>query len=256
MPILRNRSTPQPPSLAYGGSTQGLRLPADSETEFPLTVPANGVVEFGMMRHGDDGSALRGEVAVRSPERGEEVFFSEQSVDQSTTWRADLSQWAGEQVNVVFRTVGGQLGDGVTWTQPALYGEIGAMNVRSNVVLIVIDTLRADHLGAYGGDVETPNMDALAQRGVLFEHAYSHIPITVPSHSSMFTSLIPTEHATPEQREHSGGASLDSGRVDARVLSQHHRVSQSRRARERVRCGAGLRAVPRRFRVGLVEISG
>ena len=184
------------PSLAYGGSTQGLRLPADSETEFPLTVPANGIVEFGMMRHGDDGSAVRGEVAVRSPERGEEVFFSEQSVDESTTWRADLSQWAGEQVNLAFRTIGGQRGDGVTWTQPALYGEIAAMNVRSNVVLIVIDTLRADHLAAYGGEIETPNMDALAQRGVLFEHAYSHIPITVPSHSSMFTSLIPTEHAT------------------------------------------------------------
>ena len=187
---------PATPSLAYGGSTQGLRLPADSETEFPLMVPANGIVEFGMVRHGNDGSALRGEVAVRSPERGDEVFFSEHSVDETTTWRADLSQWTGEQVNLVFRTIGGQPGDGVTWTQPALYGEIAAMNVRSNVVLIVIDTLRADHLGAYGGEVETPNMDALAQRGVLFEHAYSHVPITVPSHSSMFTSLIPTEHAT------------------------------------------------------------
>ena len=186
---------PVSPVLTYAGSTEGLRLPADSETDFPLMVPANGVVEFGMIRHGDDGSTLRGEVAVRSPERGEEVFFSEQSVDESTTWRADLSQWAGAQVNLVFRTIGGQPGDGVTWTQPALYGEIAAMNVRSNVVLIVIDTLRADHLGAYGGEIETPNMDALARRGVLFEHAYSHVPITVPSHSSMFTSLIPTEHA-------------------------------------------------------------
>ena len=182
-------------SLAYGATAQGLRLPADSETEFQLTVPTSGIVDFGMIRHGDDGSAWRGEVAVRSPDRGEEVFFSERSADDSTTWRADLAQWAGEQVTLVFRTVGGQAGDGVTWIQPTLHGEIAAMNVRSNVVLIVIDTLRADHLGAYGGEGETPNMDALAERGVVFEHAYSHVPITVPSHSSMFTSLLPTEHA-------------------------------------------------------------
>ena len=182
-------------ALAYGATTQGLRLPTDSETEFSLTVPANGIVEFGMIRHGDDGSALRGEVAVRSPERGEEIFFSERSGDESTIWRADLAQWAGEPVGLVFRTVGGQAGEGVTWTQPALHGEIAVMNVRSNVVLIVIDTLRADYLGAYGSEVNTPNMDGLAERGVLFAHAYSHVPITVPSHSSMFTSLIPTEHA-------------------------------------------------------------
>ena len=188
--------TPATPSLAYSATAQGLRLPTDSETEFPLTVPANGLVEFGMIRHGgDDGSALRGEVAVRGLDGQEEVFFTERSGDESTTWRADLSQWAGEQVNLVFRAVGGQADDGVTWVRPALHGEVAAMNVRSNVVLIVIDTLRADYLGAYGSEVETPNMDALAQRGVLFEHAYSHVPITVPSHSSMFTSLIPTEHA-------------------------------------------------------------
>ena len=184
-----------PPALAYGPTPQGLRLPTDSETAFPLTVPANGVVEFGMVRHGDDGSTLRGEMALRSPERGEEIFFSERSGDESTTWRADLAQWSGEEANLVFRAVGGNAGEGVTWIQPALHGEIGAMNIRSNVVLIVVDTLRADYLGAYGGEVETPNMDALAERGVLFEHAYSHVPITVPSHSSMFTSLIPTEHA-------------------------------------------------------------
>jgi len=186
---------PATPVLTYVSTPQTLRLPADSETEFPLTVPTNGIVEFGMIRDGDDRSALRGEVAVRSPQRGEEVFFSDSSGDESTIWRADLAQWAGEPVNLVFRGVGGQPGDGVTWIQPSLHGEIAEMNVRSDVLLIVIDTLRADYLGAYGSEAKTPNMDSLAQRGILFERAYSHVPITVPSHSSMFTSLIPTEHA-------------------------------------------------------------
>ncbi len=63
------------------------------------------------------------------------------------------------------------------------------------VVLISIDTLRADRLPAYGYDqVETPAIDALRRDAVLFENAYSHIPLTLPSHSSLFTGLLPAEH--------------------------------------------------------------
>jgi arylsulfatase A-like enzyme len=61
-------------------------------------------------------------------------------------------------------------------------------------LLIVIDTLRADYLGCYGGDAETPNIDALAAAGVTFTNAHSHIPITGPSHSSIFTSKLPSQH--------------------------------------------------------------
>jgi arylsulfatase A-like enzyme len=64
----------------------------------------------------------------------------------------------------------------------------------ASVLLITIDTLRADHLGVYGADLSTPNLDALAARGVRFTNARSHIPITGPSHSSLFTSLLPMEH--------------------------------------------------------------
>lgn len=63
-----------------------------------------------------------------------------------------------------------------------------------NVLLIVVDTLRADYVGVYGADVSTPNIDRLAARGVTFSHAYSHIPITGPSHSTLFSSLLPPEH--------------------------------------------------------------
>ena len=63
-----------------------------------------------------------------------------------------------------------------------------------NIVLIDIDTLRADHVGAYGFDLaKTPAFDSLAQQGWLFENAYSHIPITMPSHSGLFTSKLPSE---------------------------------------------------------------
>ena len=64
-----------------------------------------------------------------------------------------------------------------------------------NVVLISIDTCRADHLGCYGYSYNTsPNIDRLASEGILFEQAVSPVPITLPSHSSMLTGMDPLYH--------------------------------------------------------------
>lgn len=70
---------------------------------------------------------------------------------------------------------------------------------RPNVVLVTIDTLRADHLGAYGNPtVRTPHLDRLASEGVLFEHAFSQTHITVPSHLSIMSSLPTVEHGVTD----------------------------------------------------------
>jgi len=64
-----------------------------------------------------------------------------------------------------------------------------------NLVLVTIDTLRADRLGCYGNsNIETPNLDRIARRGVLFENAVTHTPLTAPSHACIFTGLYPTVH--------------------------------------------------------------
>lgn len=64
-----------------------------------------------------------------------------------------------------------------------------------NVIIIAVDTLRADHLGCYGYSRDTsPNIDDLAARGVLCERCISPAPWTLPSFSSVFTSLYPTQH--------------------------------------------------------------
>lgn len=64
-----------------------------------------------------------------------------------------------------------------------------------NIFLISIDTLRADHMGCYGYHRDTtPNIDRLARKGVLFQNAFSVSSWTVPSHMSMFTSLLPSNH--------------------------------------------------------------
>jgi choline-sulfatase len=63
------------------------------------------------------------------------------------------------------------------------------------VVLISIDTLRSDHLPAYGyRGVETPHLDRLRKDAILYRTAYSHCPMTLPSHLSMLTGLLPPEH--------------------------------------------------------------
>jgi arylsulfatase A-like enzyme len=68
-----------------------------------------------------------------------------------------------------------------------------------NVVLIVIDTLRSDHLGCYGYERNTtPNIDRLAEKSALFERSYSHCSWTMPSIASMFTSLHPRDHGVAE----------------------------------------------------------
>lgn len=66
---------------------------------------------------------------------------------------------------------------------------------KAPVVLISIDTLRSDRLPIYGySEVETPNIDALRADGVLCASVYSHCPMTLPSHISILTGLLPTEH--------------------------------------------------------------
>jgi arylsulfatase A-like enzyme/Tfp pilus assembly protein PilF len=61
-----------------------------------------------------------------------------------------------------------------------------------NVVLITIDTLRADHVGCYGyKPIKTPNIDGLAADGARFERAFAVVPVTLPSHSSMLTGTYP-----------------------------------------------------------------
>lgn len=64
-----------------------------------------------------------------------------------------------------------------------------------NVLLVTFDTTRADRIGAYGrASARTPNVDALARDGVVFENTYSSVPLTAPSHSTILTGKLPLAH--------------------------------------------------------------
>ena len=124
-----------------------------------------------------------------------------------TIWLFPRTNWSIKDVN---RT--GTVG------KNAHQADITAKDVR-HVVLISIDTCRADHLGCYGYSRKTsPNIDTLAAESVLFNHAVAPVPITLPSHSSMLTGTIPPYHKVRDNSSYR----LDSANVTlAEILKEN-----------------------------------
>ena len=91
-------------------------------------------------------------------------------------------------------------GAAVYWQSRAPRFELHA-DPDQNVLLVTIDTLRADALSSYGGPAQTPNLDRLAQHGARFTFAHSHAVVTLPSHTSILSGLLPYEHGI---RDNSG----------------------------------------------------
>lgn len=79
-----------------------------------------------------------------------------------------------------------------------------------NVVIVTGDTIRADRLPAYGYErLETPHLDRMVREGVLFEHAQTVVPLTLPAHSSLFTGTYPLHHGVRDN----GGYYLEDDQV-------------------------------------------
>ena len=92
-----------------------------------------------------------------------------------------------------------------------------------NVVVITIDTLRADHLGCYGyKQIRTPNIDALAAESARFERAYTPVPVTLPAHTAIFTGTYPTLSG---MHDFSGNKLNPAQPTLASVLKQHGYVT-------------------------------
>jgi choline-sulfatase len=85
-----------------------------------------------------------------------------------------------------------------------------------SLVLVTLDTVRADHVGAYGArNAITPTIDAMAQSGVRFDRAYTDVPLTTPAHASILTGLHPPRHGV---RTNGGTALRDDVTTLAEVL--------------------------------------
>ena len=112
--------------------------------------------------------------------------------------------------------------------RPALLAEPDRANAADsgspNVLFVVLDTTSARHLGTYGYHRATsPQLDALAEEGVVFENAFSAAPWTLPSHCSMFTGLLPNSHGTGWTRPR-----LPDGMADVEDLVNYnvHTISE------------------------------
>lgn len=125
---------------------------------------------------------------------------------------------------------------GVTFFAPAAVSQ----EVRPNLVLITLDTTRADHLGAWGHPhARTPNLDALAARGTRWERCDTAAPVTLPSHATMLTGLYPPRHGVRDNGIFTLGAGVETiaerlaaagydtaAVVSAVVLARRHGLDQ------------------------------
>jgi arylsulfatase A-like enzyme len=169
-------------SVLFSGSPQRLAFPVEVPADAPRLSFGMGVLEAG--------DPVRFRVAVVS-EAGERELASLR-VDDPTRWRdaeLDLAAWAGRHVEIAF-DVESARGNIAFWSNPVLFG---APPERFNVIVLLEDAQRADHLSAYGHSRPTsPTKDRLAERGVLFEYAFSQAPTTRPSCPSLMTGLYPS----------------------------------------------------------------
>jgi arylsulfatase A-like enzyme len=169
-------------SVLYSGSPQRLAF----SVEVPADAPRLG---FGMsVLEADD--PVRFRVAVVSATSETEIASTR--VASPERWHdaeLDLAPWAGRRVEIALgvESAGGNI---AFWSNPILFGTAPE---RFNVIVLLEDTLRADHVSAYGHPRPTsPAKDRLAAQGVLFEHAFAQAPTTRPSCPSLMTALYPS----------------------------------------------------------------
>jgi arylsulfatase A-like enzyme len=199
---------------AYGRSFNTVFAPPHSVFEFELNVPADPMLEFGFglldQAWREPGDGVNFIITIEN-ERGQKVIFSKhlnpyQNAKQRRIFqnKIDLSDYQGQRVKLSFVTEGfpprdksmqrypDQRNDLSYWFNPVVYER---SRDGLNIILISIDTLRADHLGCYDYNRETsPNIDLLAQDGVLFRNTFSDSPWTLPAHVSLFTALFTISH--------------------------------------------------------------
>ncbi len=129
-----------------------------------------------------------------------------------TTERARTTRWIATGLAVVALPTVGYFATRDAPTAP--------VDRQPDVLMVMVDTLRADHLGCYGYARPTsPNIDKVAEGGVLFEHAYASAPWTPPSIASLFSSLLPDAHHVQQYSGAYGtpGAELQGDRMASEI---------------------------------------
>ena len=181
-----------------------LLAPPNSHYKFPVRIPANSILEFTYGIRRDDELFKRGEgtrnvafkIILEAKEERKEIFARSLNVtpEQSLVFnykKIDLSEYAQKDVVLYFQTRGDTKAL-AGWFNPVIYVP---QQKTKNVLLISLDTLRADHVGCYGYPRETsPNIDQLAEDSAVFLNTFATSSWTLPSHVSLMTALNCINH--------------------------------------------------------------
>jgi len=194
---------------------QAIALSRKSTLRYHVLVPANGSLGFGVGVEGEGDAPFS--IAVTADGQPTTQVFTGMASGAWTDHKVDLSRFAGETVRVDLSAEGQGTGR-LAWNSPRIL--VPAVPERKlepaeNVVVVVIDTLRADKLRPFNPQtrVKTPAIDQFASDGAVFELAQAPENWTKPSVASILTGLHPQTH-----QQKTGDAALPSS---AELLSEH-----------------------------------
>jgi arylsulfatase A-like enzyme len=160
-----------------------------SRLEYTVRVPEGGRLDLGLGILKPD-EPVRFQVSLAEA-GGEPQLLLDESYEDPMAWgqrSVDLSQYAGKEVDLALEASAQEPGPMALWTAPTLSGE--RREERPNVVFYIIDGGAAPYMSLYGYNRRTtPNLERLAEEGVVFENAYSNSSWTKPSTTSFVTSL-------------------------------------------------------------------
>jgi len=179
--------------------------PPRSEYKFDLRISTDSILEFGcgifernFEREGNEVNFI----VILESEKEKKILFSKNlnpfkniKDREIPIYKINLSPFKNKKIKLSFITKREEIGktsriEPAFWFNPIIYSLEDSKKEKPNVILISIDTLRADHLSCYGYRRATsPNIDKLAKDGVLFFNCYSSTSWTLPAHISLLTSL-------------------------------------------------------------------
>lgn len=192
-----------------------LLAPSGTAYRYHLRPPRAGVLRLGLgyalPQEADAGREIDYRVTVESADGEATLLLDEtRTTEPHGGWldrELSLAEWEGEDITLELAT--GATQDEGSAAEKPVWAAFGAPEVVSreleeagpDVILISLDTLRADHLSAYGYDRPTsPNLENLAEGGFRFAQAVSQSPWTRPSHWALFTGQYPVSHGEPRVR--------------------------------------------------------